>query len=126
MGSPFITERARTRAPLVVEHAAVAGGAALVSPAGDVILSAGEVDLAHAARVARRLGASRAHVTFRTDTACIQAGPVRGGWSLCVAARPDVPPIVIAERLRKSAHVLALALTDGAAPTGAPAAVLYA
>ncbi|MCW5813343.1 MAG: hypothetical protein KIT84_20105 [Labilithrix sp.] len=55
--SPFLTERARIRAPVVMSFAAAAGAALLVSPHGEVVLAdgaLGEVDAMHIARRADR------------------------------------------------------------------------
>lgn len=120
--SPFLTGRARERAPQVIEYAAASGAAALVSPSGEIVLFAGsavDVDLTRIARTARLLGAARTDVCFRAGEVCVQAAPVVHGWTLCVISIPPVAPSVTAERLHKAAHVLALALLDSVSPSGA-------
>lgn len=120
--SPFLTTRAHARAPQVIEYAAAGGAAALVSPNGQIVLSAGtavDVDLARIARAARLFGATRSDVSFRVGQTCVQAAPVLQGWTLCVLSIPAIAPSVIAQRLHKAAHVLALALADGVPPSGA-------
>jgi hypothetical protein len=117
--SPFLTERARTRAPQVLDYAAAPGAAVLVSPDGDIALSSApslDIDLAHVARMATALGGARAVTSFASGGACVHAAPVRSGWMLCVVSLAGVSPVVTLERLRRAAHVLALALLDGAAP----------
>jgi hypothetical protein len=104
------------RAPQVIEYASATGAAALVSPSGEIVLfsgSAPDVDLARVPRAARLVGGARAPVAFRLGGACVHAGPVRDGWMLCIVALSEVAPTLAAERLRKAAHVLALALVDG-------------
>jgi hypothetical protein len=52
--SPFLTERARSRAPQILAYAAFTGAAILVSPTGEVALSSGasvEIDAARIARI---------------------------------------------------------------------------
>lgn len=134
--SPFLTERARTRAPQVVSYAAVAGAAMLVSPRGAVVLSSGEASEVDAGRIAESvasLGASDAISSFRVGTACVYAAPVCSGWALCVVSTTGVQPSVVIERLRRASHVPALALADSNAPGphgsgsgGAPAEVFAA
>ena len=120
--SPFLTERARIRAPQVIEYAAATGAAALISPDGQVVLfggSAPDIDLGRVARTARIVGAARSHASFRVGDACVHAGPVRDGWTLCIVSVTELTPVVTIDRLRKAAHVLALALVDGM-PSGSP------
>jgi hypothetical protein len=64
--SPFLSERARSRAPQVLSYAAVTGAALLVSPTGEVVLFAGtaEADLERVARLAAHLGGTTAVVSF--------------------------------------------------------------
>lgn len=114
--SPFLTERARTRAPQVLSYAAVPGAAMLVSPSGAVVLFRGdapEVDADRIARTATALGASHEVTSFRVGTVCVHAAPVCQGWTLCVLSTAGVHPSFVIERLRRASHVLALALEDG-------------
>jgi hypothetical protein len=117
--SPFLTERARVRAPQVIEYAAVMGAAALVSPDGEIVLVSGlvaDLDLGRLARTTQMVGAAKGYASFQLGDACVHAGPVRDDWTLCVVSLSEVAPAVVAERLRKAAHVLALALVDGIPP----------
>ena len=119
--SPFLTERARIRAPQVIQYAAVPGAAMLVSPAGAVVLwtgDAGEVDAVRVARSVAGLGARHEVTSFRIGTACVHAAPVCHGWMLCVLSTSGVNPSFVIERLRRASYVLALALVDGVAPGG--------
>lgn len=54
--SPFLSERARSRAPQVLSYAAVTGAAMLVSPSGEVVLFSGaaEVDAERIAHLNHR------------------------------------------------------------------------
>ena len=94
--SPFLTERARTRAPQVLSYAAVAGAAMLVSPLGAVVLFSGdapEVDADKIARIASALAAGRDARSFRVGAMCVHAAPVCLGWTLCVLSTAGVHPI---------------------------------
>jgi hypothetical protein len=86
---PFLTERARARAPQIV-------------------------DVARIARIAAALGETRVGVSFAHETLCVHAVTVLDGWTLCVLSTTGLPPALVAERTKKAAHVLALALADGA------------
>jgi hypothetical protein len=132
--SPFLSERARSRAPQVLSYAAVTGAAMLVSPRGEVVLRSGstEVDVERVARLAEHRGAATAVVSFAHGNTCVHAGPVSMGWMLCVLSTVGVYPGQVIERLHRASHVLALALADGVAPrsgggghgpAGAPAEV---
>lgn len=132
--SPFLTERARTRAPQVLCYAAVPGAAMLVSPSGAVVLfdgDAGEVDVGSMARSVAARAASAGVSSFRFGTTCVHAAPIGRGWALCVLSTAGVHPSFVIERLRRASHVLALALADGVDPAagggsgqgGAPAEV---
>ena len=113
--SPFLTDRARTRAPLVLSYAGVTGGALLVSPSGDVVLASGAADEADADRIVRAataLGAAGELRSFRMGKTCVHAGPVSRGWMLCILSTGGVHPSAVIERLRRASHVLALALVD--------------
>jgi hypothetical protein len=78
--SPFLSERARARAPQILSYAAVAGSAFLVSPSGEVVLFTGsstDVDVVRAAHVAsRRLATGGDLVSFRHEDLCVHAAPV--------------------------------------------------
>ena len=135
--SPFLTERARTRAPQVLAYAAAPGAAMLVAPSGAVVLFSGEATEVDAARIGRAaaaaLGATRDVSSFRVGTTCAHAAPVCHGWTLCVLSTAGVQPSLVIERLRRASHVLALALFDGNTPPpgdsgsgGAPAEVFAA
>lgn len=130
--SPFLTERARTRAPQVLSYAAVAGAAMLVSPLGAVVLFSGdapEVDADKIARIASALAAGRDARSFRVGAMCVHAAPVCLGWTLCVLSTAGVHPSFVIDRLQRASRVLALALTDvvgtgtsgGSGSGGAPA-----
>jgi hypothetical protein len=103
---PFLTERARERAPKVLEYAAATGSAALVSPQGEVVL---------------------AHFGADLEATCVHTIPVCHGWSLLVSVPAGMT--CLGDRLRKASRVLALALTDAPRPEppdgaqGAPAMV---
>jgi hypothetical protein len=118
--SPFLSERARTRAPQVLLYAAVAGAAMLISPAGAVVLFSGEAPEIDIARVARSAAALSGHdsISFRVGATCVHAAPVCLGWVLCVLSTAGVQPSLVIDRLRRASHVLALALTDGVRPGG--------
>ncbi len=91
----------------------------LVSPAGDVVMTSGdlaEVDLAHVARVAHGLGGGGDVVSFKHENVCVHAAPVAVGWVLCVLSTVGAAPNVIVERLGRASRVLALALADGPGP----------
>jgi hypothetical protein len=118
--SPFLSERARTRAPQVLSYAAVTGAAMLISPAGAVVLFSGEapeIDLARVAQAAAAL-AKQDSRSFRVGATCVHAAPVCLGWVLCVLSTAGVHPSLVIERLRRASHVLALALMDGVGPGG--------
>jgi hypothetical protein len=116
--SPFLSERARSRAPQVLSYAAVTGAALLVSPRGEVVLRSGaaEVDDARVARLAAALGGSTALVSFAHGSSCVHAAPVCMGWMLCVLSTVGAAPGQVIERLQRASAVLALALVDGVAP----------
>jgi hypothetical protein len=121
--SPFLTDRARARVPQVLEWAAIAGAAVLLSPEGIVVATAGrDTDLAEA-RIARVLRERRGSVagevrsfSLRPD-ACVHALALGMGWTLCVVSTLGVRPRVVLERLRRAGRVLALAFVEGALPT---------
>jgi hypothetical protein len=132
--SPFLSERARSRAPQVLSYAAVTGAAMLVSPSGKIVLFSGtaaEVDVERIVRVAAALGGASAVTSFAEGTTCVHAAPVCMGWMLCVLSTVGTYPGQVIERLRRASVVLALALVDGVAPgsgggpgpDGAPAQV---
>ncbi|MBX3193322.1 MAG: hypothetical protein KF819_40445 [Labilithrix sp.] len=116
--SPFLTERARARAPRILSYAAAPGAAMLVSPAGDVALFSGaalELDLARVARAASALGATRELASFHVGDACAHVATVCHGWTLCVVSTAGVHPSFVIERLRRASAVFAMALLDGSA-----------
>jgi hypothetical protein len=81
--SPFLSGRARSRAPQVLSYAAVTGAAMLVSPGGEVVLFSGtaaEVDVERIVRVAAALGGASAVTSFAEGTTCVHAAPVCMGW----------------------------------------------
>jgi len=132
--SPFLSERARARAPLILSYAAAGGAAILISPLGDVALlegSAPEVDLARLARVVQGRCGSSVTVSFAWQSTCVYATPISMGWVLCVLSSSGIHPGHLIDRLRRASAVLALALSDGGPsgggrgssgpPTGAPA-----
>jgi len=136
--SPFLSERARSRAPQILSYAAVTGAAMLVSPTGEVALFSGaapEVDIARIARVAQARCGRSLVASFPWNTVCVHATPVAMGWVLCVISTAGTYPGHIMERVRRASAVLALALAlvdggaqgagggGGAASGGAPAAV---
>lgn len=113
--SPFLTERARARAPQIVDYAAAGGGAVLVSPAGDVILSRGSIDDLErrlVVRTARQLGATERLASFQVGRFCVHAAPVRDGWILCTLSCASISPTILVARLKRASHVMALALLD--------------
>ena len=133
--SPFFTERARERAPVIVDYAAAPGAAFLVSPAGDVVLYSGSIDDAEASRIARavRTRGDADGVRFlRVDGKWVHFASVCRGWLLCVVTATTTDSDVTLDRTRRASRVLAMALVDGgvpgnsggAAPSGAPAEVL--
>jgi hypothetical protein len=135
--SPFLSERALSRAPQVLSYAAVTGAAVPVSPRGEVVLFSGstEVDIERIARLAAALGGTSAVVSFAEGTTCVHAAPVCMGWMLCILSTVGVYPGQVVERLHRASAVLALALVDGVAPgsgggrsgpDGAPAEVFAA
>lgn len=136
--SPFLSERARKRAPQILSYAAVGGVAVLVSPRGEIVMVSGaatEVDLEGVARRVSGLASANGHRSFKVGNACVHALPVTMGWVLCVMSTLGVHPGPIVERLRRAGAVMAMALMDGAAPSssgggsgsgGAPAEVALA
>ena len=135
--SPFLSERARSRAPQVLSYAAVTGAAMLVSPSGEIALFSGaaaELDLARVARVASGRSGGEAITSFMCGTACVHAAPVCMGWTLCLLSTAGVYPGLVLERLRRASAVLAMALVDGPSPrsgggdsgNGAPPAEAFA
>ena len=134
--SPFMTTRARERAPQVLAYAAVPGAAMLISPAGEVVLLSGDacgIDVARVARAATAIGAARGPTSFRSGSTCIHSAPICQGWTLCVLSNAGVHPAFVFERMRRASRVLALALSDGSGPSsggfgsgGAPAELFVA
>jgi len=137
--SPFLSERARNRAPQVLSYAAVTGAAMLVTPTGEVSLFSGaapEVDIARIARVAQARCGSSQVASFPWGTICVHAAPVSMGWVLCVLSTSGAAPLQVMERARRASAVLALALADSGVsggggggsspPSGAPANVFAA
>lgn len=132
--SPFFTERARERAPKIVDYAAAPGAAFLVSPAGDVVLYSGSINDAEASKIAGAVG-SRGDADgvrfLRLDGKWVHFASVCGGWVLCVVSTTATDLDVTLDRTRRASRVLAMALVDGgapgssggAAPSGAPAEV---
>lgn len=138
--SPFLSERARVRAPQIVDYAAAGGGAVLVSPTGDVILSRGTIDDLErrlVVRTARQLGAGDGLVSFQVGRFCVHAAPVRDGWLLCTFSCTSISPTVLVDRLKRASQVMALALVDdgrsgdhegsraGSSGTGSTSARIY-
>ena len=114
--SPFLTARAKARAPHIMEYAASAGAAVLISPSGASVIECGTVDAIDVARIVRSVGvqhATDAHRSFRADAFCVHVAPVVDGFVLCIVSADAIAPAFTAERLRKAARVLALALMDG-------------
>jgi hypothetical protein len=113
--SPFLTDRARDRAPQILSFAAVTGAAMLVSPSGEVVLFSGaaEVDVERIARLARALGGADAVTSFAEGTTCVHAAPI---WMLCVLSTVGAYPGDVIERMRRASAVLGLALVDGVTP----------
>jgi hypothetical protein len=135
--SPFLSERARSRAPQVLSYAAVTGAAMLVSPRGEVVLLSGstEADVERVARLAEHLGGTSAVVSFAHGNTCVHAAPVCMGWMLCIMSTVGAYPGQVVERLHRASAALALALVDGVSPgagggrhgpDGAPAQVFAA
>lgn len=117
--SPFLSERARRRAPQVLSYAAITGAAILVSPSGEIVLFSGaaaEIDVERVARLAARLGGRDDVVSFAEAGACVHAAPVCMGWMLCIVSTVGASAGQIVERLRRACAVLALALVDGPSP----------
>jgi hypothetical protein len=120
--SPFLTERARIRAPQILSYAAVPGAAMLVAPSGAVVLFSGEaseLDVSRIGQAVAALGGSHDMSTFRVGTACVHAARVCQGWTLCVLSTAGMAPSFVIERLRRASNVLALALVDGVRPDAA-------
>jgi hypothetical protein len=133
----FVTERARLRAPQILEYLGVVGAALLVSPTGRVVLSSGAVeDDVDAEGIARRLAAvvpDKAEIvrSIRMHNTCIHALSIGHGWMLCALGTNGIDPGIVTTRLKRAGHVLDLALRDGwpssptggggSAPSGAPA-----
>jgi hypothetical protein len=137
--SPFLSERARNRAPQILSYAAVTGAAMLVSPSGEVALFSGaapEVDVTRIARVAQARCGTSAVASFPWGSICVHSVPVSMGWVLCVLSTGGASPGHVIERARRASAVLALALADSGVPnagggdgspgSGAPAEVLAA
>ena len=136
--SPFVSERARSRAPQILAFAGLTGAAALVAPDNEIVLSSGtaaDIDLTHVACVARMVGGGRGVVSFREGASCVHAKPVVDGWMLCIVSTFGVTPALVIDRLERASHVLALALRDGggvgggstgSGPSGASAEVALA
>jgi hypothetical protein len=123
--SPFLTERARTRAPQVLSYAAVPGAAMLVAASGAVVLYSGEVSENDASRIGKAVAALGGHhdgSSFRVGTTCVHGALVCQGWTLCVLSTSGVHPSLVIERLRRASKVLALALFDGVPPDSAGSA----
>ena len=119
--SPFLTERARVRAPEILAYVGIAGAAMLVSPAGVVVLVSGDATEVDAGRIARIAAARRdgeAVWSFRVGSTCVHTASVCHGWTLCVLSTAGVPPSLVSDRLRRASYVLALALMDGVEPVG--------
>ena len=132
--SPFFTERARERAPVIVDYAAAPGAAFLLSPAGDVVLYSGSIDDAEASRIAgaiRTRGGADGVRFLRFDGKWVHFASVCRGWCLCVVTTTAADSDETLDRTRRASRVLAMALVDGgspgnsggAAPSGAPAEV---
>ncbi|AKV02285.1 hypothetical protein AKJ09_08948 [Labilithrix luteola] len=119
--SPFLSDRARARAPQIVDYAAAGGGAILVSPAGDVVLSRGtndDLERRLVVRTARQLGGAERLASFQVGRFCVHAAPVRDGWMLCTLSCASISPTILVDRLKRASHVMALALLDGEMPKG--------
>jgi hypothetical protein len=125
--SPFLTERARSRAPHILSYAASGGAALLISPRGDVALLEGaapELNLERLARVTQGRCGCSVTVSFAWGSTCVYGIPIAMGWVLCVLPADGVHPGHVLERLRRASAVLALAFEDGGIPNagngGAP------
>ena len=114
--TPFFSARARVRAPVILEHAAIGGGALLIGPNGEVVM------------------ASRGAVRMESPGARYHVQEVIDGWAICAIELPsaNVEESELVERLRKASKVMRLALIDrepggssgdGIPPSGAPAEV---
>jgi hypothetical protein len=115
--SPFMSERARARAPQVLSYAAVSGSAFLISPKGEVVLFTGsstDVDMVRVAHVAsQRLANGSDVISFCHEDLCVHAAPVAMGWVLCILSTIGLPPSMTVDRLRRTSALLALALVNG-------------
>jgi hypothetical protein len=77
----FFTERARTRAPQIVDYAAAPGGAFLVAPSGEIALAGGAATDIDVERIARMVahGGTHDERSFEHDGFCVHAVGGRGG-----------------------------------------------
>lgn len=112
----FMTERARTRAPQIIDYAAAPGAAFLVAPNGEIVLEGGttvDIDVVRVARKASAFVASRDSAVFVERRTCVHAVSVHDGWTLCVLSTGGLASELVRDRTKRAAHVLALALVDG-------------
>lgn len=118
MPSPFVSPRARLRAPQALAFAGLTGAAMVLSPAGEVALfsgSAQDIDAGQVARIAvRALRAAKDDlVSFSYEGCRVHAAPLGLGWTLCVMSNVGVYPAAVADRLRRALRFLTVALRDG-------------
>ena len=103
--SPFLSERARIRAPEILSFAAVTGAAMLVSPRGEVVLASGstsDADGDRIARIARAQGGGERITSFTFGTICVHTAPVCMGWMLCVLSTSGVSSSTASPALAQS------------------------
>ena len=120
---PFLSDRARQRAPQILAYAAVTGAAMLISPAGEVVLfrgSAVDVDANSLARLAARAAAraDRDVATLAYEGVCVHATALTMGWTLCLISNLGSAPPTVLDRLERAGKAMRLALLDGPPPSG--------
>lgn len=118
--SPFVTERAQSRAPQILSYAAAGGAALLVAPSGEVVMTSGSIDGLPLQSVCRFANTASSR-SFTVGNACVHVTPIVAGWKLCAVSQ-GIEPRVIIERLRRASAVMAYALVDAGSrdPQGSP------
>ncbi|MBK6694775.1 MAG: hypothetical protein IPG50_21575 [Myxococcales bacterium] len=120
---PFLSDRARQRAPQILAYAAVTGAAMLISPAGEVVLFHGSAVDVDATALARRVARAAARgdgevATLAYEGACVHATALTMGWTLCVVSNLGSAPPTVLDRLQRAGKAMRLALLDVPPPSG--------